>query len=44
MEAAPAHKHRIGHHTSFDNMIAAHALMDGKGAWGTVVVDVAGGA
>lgn len=35
-------KHRVGHHTTFDNMISAHALMDGAGAWGTVVVDVAG--
>jgi NADPH:quinone reductase len=38
---AGALKHRIGRRMAFEQMIEAHALMDGKGAWGCLVVDVA---
>jgi NADPH:quinone reductase len=34
--------HRIGLHTTFDQMIPAHASMDAGGIWGTAIVDVAG--
>lgn len=34
-------QHRIGGRMSFEGMIDAHALMDGKGVWGCLVVDVA---
>lgn len=33
--------HRIGRRMAFDQMAEAHAIMDGAGVWGCLVVDVA---
>jgi NADPH:quinone reductase len=37
-------QHRIGRRMNFDQMIDAHEIMDTKGVWGCLVVDVAEGA
>ncbi len=34
-------QHRIGRRLEFDEMIEGHALIDGRGVWGCLVVDVA---
>ncbi len=41
---AGALQHRVGARMAFDAMTDAHALMDGKGTWGCLVVDVTGDA
>jgi NADPH:quinone reductase len=39
--AADKLQHRIGRRMQFDEMIDAHALIDSRGVWGCLVVDVA---